>query len=173
MYSEMAACADLEEEGRTTLKPVLKKEDIKLWAGFNWLGIRPMGTSRRSSLSSKYGQNLEQLSSYQLLNNKPCSKAHYGRRLAHVNKLKIITHTTNSVVLFFFHLLTHQFLRRIIGSLSLSRLDDHHLAAIRYYLFNILAATPFFEGHSIRNLTTRHAVVTRAQLTFILNYFIL
>jgi hypothetical protein len=34
----MAACAELAVKGRTILKSILKKEDVELWTGFNWLG---------------------------------------------------------------------------------------------------------------------------------------
>jgi hypothetical protein len=34
----MATYADLVVEGRTILKPILKKKDVKLWTGFNGLG---------------------------------------------------------------------------------------------------------------------------------------
>ena len=41
------------------------------------------------------------------------------------------------------------------------KLEDHPLSVVRYCLFNILAATLHIGGHSsIRNLRTRHAVVT-------------
>jgi hypothetical protein len=41
------------------------------------------------------------------------------------------------------------------------KLEDHSLSAVRYWLFNIFAATLHNGGRSsIRNLRTRHAVVT-------------
>jgi hypothetical protein len=46
------------------------------------------------------------------------------------------------------------------------KLEDHLLSVIRYWLFNIFAATLFIEGRSsIRNLRTRHAVVTETHLS--------
>jgi len=41
------------------------------------------------------------------------------------------------------------------------KLEDHPLSAVRDYLFNTFAATLHIGGrYSIRNLSTRHAVVT-------------
>ena len=41
------------------------------------------------------------------------------------------------------------------------KLEDHPLSAVHDCLFNLFAATLYIGGHSsIRNLTTRHAVVT-------------
>ena len=41
------------------------------------------------------------------------------------------------------------------------KLEDHPLSAVRDCLFNLFAATLHIRGHSsIRNLRTRHAVVT-------------
>jgi hypothetical protein len=46
------------------------------------------------------------------------------------------------------------------------QLEDHPLSAVRYCLFNIFAATLHIGGHSsIRNLMTRHAVVTGTHLS--------
>jgi hypothetical protein len=45
------------------------------------------------------------------------------------------------------------------------KLEDQPLTAVRYCLFNTFAATLHIGGRSsIRNLTTRHAVVTGNQL---------
>ena len=45
------------------------------------------------------------------------------------------------------------------------KLEDHPSSAVRYCLFNIFAATLLIGGHSsIRNLRTRHAVVTGTHL---------
>ena len=44
--------------------------------------------------------------------------------------------------------------------------EDHPLPAVRHFLFNILAATHHTAGRSsIRNLRTRHAVVTGTHLS--------
>jgi hypothetical protein len=46
------------------------------------------------------------------------------------------------------------------------KLDGHPLSAVRDCLFNIFAATLHIEGRSsIRNLQTRHAVVTETHLS--------
>jgi hypothetical protein len=46
------------------------------------------------------------------------------------------------------------------------KLEDHPLSAVGYCLFNTLAATLHIGGRSsIRNLRTRHAVVTGTQLS--------
>ena len=51
------------------------------------------------------------------------------------------------------------------------KLEDHHLSAVRDCLFNILAATLHIGGRSsIRNLRTRHAVVTGAHLSLLVIY---
>jgi hypothetical protein len=45
-------------------------------------------------------------------------------------------------------------------------LEDHTLSAVRDYLFNIFATTVHIgDRSSIRNLRTRHAVVTRTHLS--------
>jgi hypothetical protein len=47
-----------------------------------------------------------------------------------------------------------------------SKLEDHPLSAVRDYLFNIFAATLCIGGRSsIRNMRTRHAVVTGTHLS--------
>jgi len=47
------------------------------------------------------------------------------------------------------------------------KLEDYPLSAVRDCLFNIFAATLHIRGRSsIRNLRTRHAVVTGTQLGF-------
>ena len=47
-----------------------------------------------------------------------------------------------------------------------TKLEDHSLSAVRECLFNIFAATLHIEGRSsIRNLRTRHAVVTGTHLS--------
>ena len=46
------------------------------------------------------------------------------------------------------------------------KLEDYPLSAVRYCLFNIFAATLHIEGRSsIRNLRTRHSVVTGTHLS--------
>jgi hypothetical protein len=46
------------------------------------------------------------------------------------------------------------------------KLEDHPLSAVRDCLFSIFAATPHTGGrYSIRNLRTRHAVVTGTHLS--------
>jgi len=46
------------------------------------------------------------------------------------------------------------------------KLEDHPLSAVRDCLFNTFATTPHIGGRSsIRNLRTRHAVVTGARLS--------
>ena len=46
------------------------------------------------------------------------------------------------------------------------KLEDHPLSAVRDFLFNILAATLHIGGcSSIRNLRTRHAVLTGTHLS--------
>jgi len=46
------------------------------------------------------------------------------------------------------------------------KLENHPLSAVRDYLFNIIAATLHIGGRSsIRNLRTRHAVVTGTHLS--------
>jgi hypothetical protein len=46
------------------------------------------------------------------------------------------------------------------------KLEDHPLSAVRDYLFNLFAATLHIGGRfSIRNLRTRHAVVTGTHLS--------
>jgi len=46
------------------------------------------------------------------------------------------------------------------------KLEHHHLSAVRYYLFSIFATTLHIGGRSsIRNLRTRHAVVTGTHLS--------
>jgi len=46
-------------------------------------------------------------------------------------------------------------------------LEDNPLSAVRNYLFNIFAATLHIGGRSsIRNLRTRHAVVTGTHLSY-------
>ena len=46
------------------------------------------------------------------------------------------------------------------------KLEDHPLSVVRDCLFNIFAATPHIGGRSsIRNLRTRHAVVTGIHLS--------
>jgi len=46
------------------------------------------------------------------------------------------------------------------------KLEDHSLSAVRYCLFNIFAAALDIAGRSsIRNLRTRHAVVTGPHLS--------
>ena len=51
------------------------------------------------------------------------------------------------------------------------KLEDHHLSAVRDCLFNIFAATLRIGGRSfIRNLRTRHAVVTGTHLSRIDKY---
>ena len=45
------------------------------------------------------------------------------------------------------------------------KLDDHPLSVLRDYVFNLFADTLHFGGRfSIRNLRTRHAVLTGAHL---------
>ena len=55
------------------------------------------------------------------------------------------------------------------------KMEDHTLSAVHECLFNLFAATPHKGGRSsIRNLRTRHAVVTRTHYTvqFLINYFL-
>jgi hypothetical protein len=48
-------------------------------------------------------------------------------------------------------------------------LEDHPISAVRDCLFNTFAATLHFGGRSsIRNLTTRHVVVTGTHLSWII-----
>jgi len=48
------------------------------------------------------------------------------------------------------------------------KLEDHPLSAVRYYLFNIFAATLHIRGHSsIRNQRTRHDTVKRSHLSWV------
>jgi hypothetical protein len=51
----------------------------------------------------------------------------------------------------------------LLAPRSTPKLEDHPLSSVRDCLFNIFAVTPpYLEGvSSIRNLRTRHAVVTR------------
>jgi len=52
------------------------------------------------------------------------------------------------------------------------KLEDHPLSAARAYLFNIFAATFHIGGRfSIRNLMTRHAVVTGTHLPRLIQGF--
>jgi len=52
------------------------------------------------------------------------------------------------------------------------KLEDQPLSAVRDCLFNIFAATLHIGGHSsIRNLRTRHAVVTGTHITWNLLMF--
>jgi hypothetical protein len=55
---------------------------------------------------------------------------------------------------------------RLIAPRPTPKLEGHPLSAVRDYLFNIFAVTPpYLESlSSIRNLRTRHAVVTRDPL---------
>jgi len=51
------------------------------------------------------------------------------------------------------------------------KLEDHHLSAAHDCLFNIFAATLHIGGRSsIRNLRTRHAVVTGIHLSLLVTY---
>ena len=55
----------------------------------------------------------------------------------------------------------------VVSTSPTSKLEDHHLSAVRDCLFNIFAATHHIGGHfSIRNLRTPHAVVTRTHLSW-------
>ena len=56
---------------------------------------------------------------------------------------------------------------QLLASSPITKLEDHTLSAVRYYLFNIFAATLHNGGRSyIRNLRTRHAVVTGTHLSW-------
>ena len=53
----------------------------------------------------------------------------------------------------------------LLSSRPITKLEDHTLSAVRYCLFNIFAATLHIGGRSsIRNLRTRHALVTVTHL---------
>jgi len=50
------------------------------------------------------------------------------------------------------------------------KLEDHHFLAVRDCLFNIFTVTLHIGGRSsIRNLRTRHAVVTKTHLSWMFN----
>ena len=54
----------------------------------------------------------------------------------------------------------------LLASRPTPKLEDHPLSAVRDCLFNLFAATLHIGGRSsIRNLRTRHAVVTGTHLT--------
>ena len=54
------------------------------------------------------------------------------------------------------------------------KLEDHPSSAVRDCLFNLFAATLHIGGRSsIRNLRTRHAVVTGTQLTWMNQEYLL
>ena len=54
------------------------------------------------------------------------------------------------------------------------KLEDHPSSAVRDYLFNIFAAALLIGGlSSIRNLRTRHAVVTGTHYMAVIRYYIL
>jgi len=53
----------------------------------------------------------------------------------------------------------------LLALLPNSKLEDHHLSAVRYCLFNIFAATLHIGGRSsVRTLRTPHAMVTGTHL---------
>jgi hypothetical protein len=55
----------------------------------------------------------------------------------------------------------------LLAPRPIPHLEDHPLSAVRYCLFNIFAAALHIGGHySIRNLRTRHAVVTGTHLSW-------
>jgi len=54
-----------------------------------------------------------------------------------------------------------------------SKLEDHPLSAVRDYLFNTFAVSFYIGGRSsIRNLRTRHAMVTETHLSWSIIYII-
>jgi hypothetical protein len=54
----------------------------------------------------------------------------------------------------------------LLARRQILELEDHTLSTLRDCLFNIFAATLHFGGRfSIRNLRTRHAIVTVAHLS--------
>jgi len=58
------------------------------------------------------------------------------------------------------------FTEELLGPPTNPKLKDHPLSALRSYLFNMFASTLHIEGRSsIRNLRTRHAVVTGTHLS--------
>jgi len=54
----------------------------------------------------------------------------------------------------------------LLASCPTPKLEDHPSSAVRDCLFNLFTATLHIGGHSsIRNLRTRHAVVTETHLS--------
>ena len=59
----------------------------------------------------------------------------------------------------------------VVSTSPAPKLEDHHLSAAHDCLFNLFAATLHIRGcSSIRNLRTRHAVVTGTHYTWLLIY---
>ena len=59
------------------------------------------------------------------------------------------------------HNMIHFYSEELLAPLPIPKLEEHPISAVRYCLFNIFAATLHIGGRSsIRNLRTRHAVVT-------------
>jgi len=56
----------------------------------------------------------------------------------------------------------------VVSTSPTPKLEDHPLSAVQYCLFNLFAASLHFGGRSsIRNLRTRHAVVTGTHYTWL------
>ena len=66
-----------------------------------------------------------------------------------------------------FHKMTFFYGDGLLAIRPTPKLDDHPLSAVHDCLFNLFAATLHIEGRSsIRNLRTRHAVVTGTHYTW-------
>ena len=97
---------------------------------------------------------LEKLTGIQLVNTFP---AFYGTR-------SLITAFTSAFVCIF-RTMTRFYGEELLTPRPTPKLEDHPLSATRDCLFNIFAATIHIGGHSsIRNVRTRHAVVTGTKL---------
>jgi len=69
--------------------------------------------------------------------------------------------------------MVHFYGRELLAHRPTPKLEDHPLLAVRDCLFNIFAATIHNGGRSsIRNLRTRHAVVTGTHLSWIPKYLL-